>query len=337
MPYALAQRFGGWSDRRCIDYFIRYTETLVDHFGPYITYWLTFNEINFATTDKSNKPALGILSETDDPSRRFQALHHQFVASARATRLIHDKCPGAQVGCMLSYFAVYPKTCHPDDILLMQQKSDILNHLCGEVLAKGAYPYFTQRYFQDNGIQIESLEEDQQYLSAGVCDFIAISYYTSNTVSHEDQTEVCSGNLVGGVRNEYLPQNEWGWHIDPKGLRYVLNDCYGRYGKPIMIVENGLGAQDHLEDGQVHDPYRIQFLSDHLRELREAIRDGVQITAYHVWSAFDLISASAGTIDKRYGLIYVDQDDNGQKTGARIKKDSFDWYQEVIATNGETL
>ncbi len=332
MPYRLTQSRGGWRDAGCIDLFLRYTETVFQRYQGLVKYWLTFNEINFAVTDKSNLPALGIQNPDgkDDPQKRFQALHHQFVAAARVVELAHRKYPAFEIGCMLSYFAIYPKTCDPADILEAQRKQGLLNHFCADVMIRGHYPYFMDAYFRQQGIRLQITPQERQLLAENTVDFVSISYYTSNTVSARDRTEVCSGNLVGGVINPYLQRNDWNWHIDPQGLRFVLHELYERYEKPIMIVENGLGAIDRVEDGKVHDPYRIQYLREHIGQMLLAMAEGVDVIGYNLWSGIDLVSASTGSVEKRYGLVYVDLDDGGNGTLERIEKDSYYWYQQFI-------
>jgi len=290
--------------------------------------------------------SLGILNEgttefikqVDNPKLRFQGLHHQFVASALAVKAAHEIDPDYQVGCMLCYITTYPNTCNPDDVLLSQSRNQIQNHLCGDVQVRGAYPTFIKRYFEENNINIYMEEKDLDILKKGCVDFYTFSYYMSNCASVDVELEKSTGNIMNGVKNPYLEASDWGWQIDPKGLRYTLNEIYGRYQIPLMVVENGLGAYDKIEDdGTIQDNYRIEYLKEHIVQMAEAIKDGVDLIGYTPWGCIDLVSASTGEMAKRYGFIFVDKYDDGTGDLSRKKKKSFDWYKNVIATNGDSL
>ena len=351
LPFALTQKYNGWSDRRLIDLYLRYCEAIFTRYRDKVTYWLTFNEINCGMMQLGNFMGLGILNEgtrdftnqVDDPQLRFQGLHHQFVASARAVQLGHSINPNFKIGCMIAYMTFYPLTCNPKDIVACQQQMDELNNYCADVQVRGAYPYYAERVWKRWGVDAPQMEpSDKDELARGTVDFYSFSYYQSNCVSTDPAEAQSSGNLIGGAKNPYLKASDWGWQIDPDGLRYTLNEIYGRYQIPVMVVENGLGAFDTLEradDGTpvIHDPYRIDYLRQHIKAMEAAVEDGVDLMGYTMWGCIDLVSASTGEMGKRYGFVYVDADDRSQGSFERYHKDSFWWYQKVIATNGEDL
>lgn len=346
MPFALTEKYNGWSSRECIDLFVRYAETLFKRYKGKVKYWLTFNEINAGTMPMGGFLSLGILNEgttdftnqVDNPQLRFQGLHHQFVASALAVKAGHEIDPDCKIGCMICHITTYPMTCNPDDILEAQKRNQILNQFCGDVQVRGEYPKFMDRYFKDNGLEIKMEPGDLEIIKEGCVDYYTFSYYMSNCASADPDLEKTSGNLMGGARNPYLEASDWGWQIDPKGLRYTLNELYGRYEIPLMVVENGLGAYDKKEeDGSIQDDYRISYLKKHIEQMREAVADGVDLMGYTPWGCIDLVSASTGEMAKRYGFIYVEKYDDGTGDLSRKKKKSFEWYKNVIETNGEVL
>lgn len=346
MPFHLCEVYNGWADRRVIDFYIRYCSTIFHRYKGKVKRWLTFNEINTGTTPYGGYLALGILHENteyltvpeDMPQLRYQALHHQFLASAKAVKLAHEIDTNNQVGCMIVYMTVYPYTCNPQDVLLTQQQDQMQNLFCGDVQVFGEYPYYAEAYFRRNGIQIHMEVEDAEVLKDGCVDFYTFSYYVSNCVSADSSLETTSGNILGGIKNPYLKVSDWGWQIDPVGLRYTLNKLYSRYRKPVMLVENGLGAEDHIEsNGTITDDYRIAYLKAHIEQIKLALADGVDIFGYTPWGCIDLVSASTGEMEKRYGMIYVDKDNEGKGSLRRCKKKSFAWYQRVIQSNGEQL
>ena len=351
MPYGLAETYGGWSDRRCIDFFLNYCKVLFTEYQGLVTYWLTFNEINAGRSHFGELMSLGILPEGDADmsfgpredsaailNRRFNALHNQFVASAKAVKLAHEIDPTYRVGCMIAGGAVYPYTCNPKDMLKAQHEMNMANWFCGDVQVRGAYPAFAGRFFKENGIQIAFEPGDREALAAGKVDFYSFSYYMSRCASVDPNAAKGSGNVFSGVKNPYLKASDWGWQIDPEGLRWYLNEVYNRYQVPLMVVENGLGANDEVEvDGSIHDGYRIDYLRGHIEQMAEAIEDGVDLMGYTMWGCIDLVSASTGEMKKRYGFIYVDKDNDGNGDLHRARKDSFEWYRKVIASNGENL
>lgn len=346
MPFALTEKYNGWSSRECVDLFVKYAETLFKRYKGKVKYWLTFNEINAGTMPMGGFLSLGILNEgttdftnqVDIPKLRFQGLHHQFVASALAVKAGHEIDPDCKIGCMICHMTTYPMTCNPDDILEAQKRNQILNQFCGDVQVRGEYPKFMDRYFKENSIEIKMEPGDLEIIKEGCVDYYTFSYYMSNCASTDPELEKTSGNLMGGAKNPYLESSDWGWQIDPKGLRYTLNELYGRYEIPLMVVENGLGAYDKKEeDGSIQDEYRISYLQKHIEQMREAVADGVDLMGYTPWGCIDLVSASTGEMAKRYGFIYVEKYDDGTGDLSRKKKKSFDWYKKVIETNGEVL
>ncbi|MDF2820431.1 MAG: 6-phospho-beta-glucosidase [Clostridiales bacterium] len=277
-------------------------------------------------------------TQSDNEQFRYQALHHQFIASAKAVKLGHEINKDFKIGCMIGYFTLYPLTCHPEDMLLAQQSDNLRNFLCSDVQVRGKYPGFAMRFFKENNIKLDAQETDFEVLKDGCVDFYTFSYYMSNCVSHESDNSQTTGNIIGGLSNPFLESSDWGWQIDPKGLRWTLNNIYNRYQIPIMVVENGLGAADIVDsEGNINDDYRIEFLREHIKEMKEAIADGVDLIGYTPWGCIDLVSATTGEMKKRYGFIYVDKNNEGEGSLARSKKKSFDWYKKVISSNGEIL
>ncbi|WP_326512882.1 6-phospho-beta-glucosidase [Clostridium intestinale] len=349
-PYGLTKKYNGWASREVIDCYVRYCDTIFKRYKNKVKYWLTFNEINILTMPMGAFMGGGILlnggdnSELsngikDNPNVRFQALHHQFIASAKVVKLAHEINPNFKVGCMIAYMTLYPFTCNPDDILLAQEKDQLQNMLCGDVQVRGYYPGFAKKFFKENGINIKMEDGDDKILKEGCVDFYSFSYYMSNCVSADPvKQEEAKGNLMGGIKNPYLKASDWGWQIDPKGLNWTLNHIYDRYQIPVMVVENGLGAVDVVEeDGSINDDYRIEYLKDHIIEMEKAVENGVDLMGYTMWGCIDLVSASTGEMKKRYGFIYVDKDNDGNGDLGRKPKKSFYWYKKVIETNGEEL
>lgn len=349
MPYQLAKKYNGWLDRRCIDFYLNYCRTLFTEYKGLVKYWLTFNEINCSVLFAGGKVMLGVLPKEgqqflfgttdEDMTENFQGLHHQFIASALAVKLGHEIDPQYQIGCMIAGAMTYPRTCAPDDILLAQQAMEYSSYYCGDVQVRGAYPAFAERVWQlKNSKPVVMQPGDAEILKAGKVDFYSFSYYSSACISADPQYATAGSNMLFGPSNPYLEQSDWGWAIDATGLRTYLNEIYSRYQIPVMVVENGLGQDDRVEaDGSIHDPYRIEYLRAHIKAMREAIGDGVDLRGYTPWGCIDLISASTGEMAKRYGFIYVDKDNSGKGTLARSRKDSFYWYKKVIASNGEDL
>lgn len=272
------------------------------------------------------------------PQVRFEALHHQLLASAKVVAYAHEHYPQFQMGDMNVFLTAYPLTCDPEDVLAAQKHNHVINWFCSDVQIRGEYPSYMKRYFKEQGICLEISEEEKEILKRGTVDFYTCSYYMSSCITTHEGEATVEGNLAGGAKNPYLQASDWGWQIDPDGLRYSLNEIYERYRIPIMVVENGLGARDEkAEDGQIHDSYRIDYLRRHIEAMYEATEDGVDLMGYTPWGCIDLVSASTGEMAKRYGFIYVNKFDDGTGDLSREKKDSFDWYKNVIATNGQCL
>ncbi|WP_420489636.1 glycoside hydrolase family 1 protein [Neobacillus vireti] len=337
MPLHLVQKYNGWTDRGLVEFFVHYAETVFKRYSGKVKYWLTFNEINVSTF--SPYIGSGILVDRVENKEQavYQALHHQFVASARAVKACHEIIPEAMIGCMLARMEVYPETCSPDDVLAALEE-DQKNLFFTDVQVRGYYPSYMLSYFEKNNIQIEMLPGDEEILLQHPVDFLSFSYYMTMVASGNPERLKEKGNFFNGIKNPYLQASDWGWQIDPKGLRISLKKMYDRYQVPLFIVENGLGAYDKVEeDGSINDDYRIDYLRAHIDQMGEAIKDGVDLMGYTSWGCIDLISASTSEMSKRYGFIYVDQDDYGNGTLERRKKKSFNWYKNVIATNGEEL
>ena len=340
-PYALSNQ-GGWTNREMIGQYLRYCKAIFQRYKGKVKYWLTFNEINCAQVKFGVMTAAGVNCNFWDPINteqlRYQALHHQFIASAQAVMLGRSIDPEFRFGCMLASMLNYPLTCHPDDVLLAQQTNQVKYLFCGDVMIRGRYPNYIGRWFREQDIHIEMQPEDEAILAQGKVDFCALSYYMTYCTGHDRSAEKISGNLLEGLKNPYLETSEWGWQKDPVGLRVTLNQVYDRYQLPVFIAENGLGAVDKVEaDGSIHDPYRIDYIKAHVEQMKEAVKDGVELIGYTMWGFIDLVSCGSMEMSKRYGVIYVDQDDAGHGTLARSRKDSFYWYQKCIATNGEDL
>ncbi|HHL0032439.1 glycoside hydrolase family 1 protein [Enterobacter mori] len=334
MPWGLVKQYGGWGSRQTITFFERYARTVFARYREKVKLWLTFNEINMSL----HAPMTGVgLPETSSKGEVYQAIHHQLVASALAVKACHEIIPDAKIGNMLLGGLMYPLTCRPEDVLEALQENRAWQFF-GDVQCRGAYPGYMLRFFRDSGIQIDITDADREALKSTV-DFISFSYYMTGCVTTDEElNQQARGNILSMVPNPHLASSEWGWQIDPVGLRTLLNVLWDRYQKPLFIVENGLGAKDKPDaDGVVQDDYRISYLNDHLVQVREAIDDGVEVMGYTSWGPIDLVSASKAELSKRYGFIYVDRDDSGKGTLARSRKKSFYWYKEVIATKGASL
>lgn len=338
-PLHLTENYDGWVSRDLIGYFEKFARVCFERYGRRVKYWLTFNEIN----GMLHLPFLaGVNTPLEEltPTQLYQAAHHQLVASARVTRAAHDLVPDTMVGCMIIASPVYPLTPDPRDVVATMEL-DHSNLFFGDVHVRGHYPGYGLRYFRENGIELDITEQDREDLTHTV-DFVSFSYYMSMCeTGSAEREEHAAGNILRGVANPTLESSEWGWQIDPAGLRVVLNQYWDRWQKPLFIVENGLGAKDELVevDGEltVLDDYRIRYLTDHLVQVGEALRDGVDLIGYTSWGCIDLVSGTTGQMSKRYGYIYVDRNDDGSGTLARYRKKSFGWYAEVIRTNGASL
>lgn len=333
-PYALVEKYNSWKERRVIDFYLRFAETVFRRYRRKVKYWMTFNEINCILMH----PEISTGMRGADLQMRCQAAHHQMVASALAVKLGHEIDPDFKIGMMMIYPVYYPQTCNPEDTVAAMRRMD-QHYYFSDVQVRGYYSNLARRLWRENNICIQMEPQDAQILREGTVDYIAFSYYMSVVASAHEEGPRTDGNFMQGLANPYLTASDWGWQIDPVGLRIALNNLYDRYQKPVFIVENGLGAVDKVEeDGAVHDQYRIDYLRAHIEQMKKAVEeDGVELMGYLPWGCIDLISAGTGEMKKRYGFIYVDRDNEGNGTLARSRKDSFYWYKNVIATNGEEL
>lgn len=344
MPYYLVKKYGGWKNRKLIDFFVKYALTVMDRYKHKVKYWMTFNEIN---NQKNYKyPLFGytcsgvIFTEDENPEEcMYQVVHHELIASAIIVKEGHKINPDFQIGCMIACVPLYPYSCHPEDMMY----SALAMHdryLFGDVHVRGEYPSYILKEWERKGFSIKQEKDDAEILRQGKVDFVGLSYYMTNAVKANNVVE---GNgldgFPGSVSNPYVQKSDWGWQIDPIGLRYALNLLYERYQKPLFIVENGFGAIDYIDsDGNINDDYRIAYLKAHIEEMKKAVvLDGVDLMGYTPWGCIDCVSFTTGEMEKRYGMIYVDRDNQGNGTLERKRKKSFYWYKKVIASNGEEL
>lgn len=340
-PLYLTENYDGWKNRKMIDFYKKYVTTVFNRYKNKVKYWLTFNEINSILDSPFMSGGINTSKEKLTKSDLYQAIHHEMVASALAVKIAHEINPSFKIGCMVLSMPVYPLTSNPEDVIKAMEESH-LHDMFTEIHVRGEYPGYMNRYMKENNIHIDTYPEDIDILKNTV-DFISFSYYVSVCATSDKDKDIRGeGNLLGGVPNPALKSSEWGWQIDPKGLRYMLNSLWDKYKKPLFIVENGLGAIDKLvDDGKggktVEDDYRIDYLKDHLIEVAEALKDGVTVMGYTSWGCIDLVSASTAEMKKRYGFIYVDRNDDGSGSLNRYKKKSFYWYKKVIETNGAYL
>jgi len=330
LPLHLAQEYGGWTNRKLIGFYENFARTVFEHFRGRVQYWLTFNEINSIL----HFPILAGIMNTTNKQDLYQAIHHELVASARVTKIAHEVDATNKIGCMILAMPRYPLTPNPDDVWAALDAAHD-DFTFGDVHCRGTYPGYFLRKLREAGIELDITEQDRIDLRNTV-DFVSFSYYMSVCESATDTTRG-PGNLIGGVPNPTLAASQWGWQIDPVGLRIILNEYWDRWQKPLFIVENGLGARDELVDGTVADDYRISYMNDHLVQVGEALSDGVAVLGYTAWGCIDLVSMSTAEMSKRYGFIYVDRNDDGSGTLQRYRKKSFYWYKDVIASNGTTL
>ena len=336
-PIHLIKKYGGWKNPRMIEFYKKLVTVLFTRYKGLVHYWLTFNEINMIL----HLPFIGaglVFEEGEDTEQsKYLSAHHELIASAWATKIAHEIDPQNKVGCMMAAGEYYPYCCMPQDVWAAKIK-DRENLMFIDVQARGYYPAYAKKKLERMGLHLPLSEEDEKIMRENTVDFISFSYYSSRCVSIREDVEKTGGNAFSGTRNPYLQVSEWGWQIDPLGLRITMNSLYDRYQKPLFIVENGLGAKDEVIDGKIDDDYRIAYLRAHICAMKQAVEeDGVELLGYTPWGCIDLVSASTGEMSKRYGFIYVERDDQGNGTLKRIRKKSFYWYQRVIASNGEEL
>ena len=335
-PLYLEEKYGGWKNRKLIDLYERYVRVIFKEYKGLVKYWLTFNEIN--NTIMGLDLFAGGSEDHKVYQDAYQHLHHQFVASARAVKIGHEIDPNNMIGCMICGITFYPGTCDPADILESRHMWEKSLFYCGDVQCKGKYGTYAKRLWAEHNVELDITEQDLIDLKNGTMDMYTFSYYMTSVVTTHKTDDMVSGNFAAGARNPYLEYSDWGWALDPTGLQFFCELVYDRYEIPLMVVENGLGAYDTLEeDGTIHDPYRVDYLRQHIAAMKKAVENGVDILAYTTWGCIDIVSAGTGEMRKRYGFIYVDKHDDGTGTYDRYKKDSFDWYKKVIASNGEDL
>ncbi|RDU24695.1 glycoside hydrolase family 1 protein [Anaerosacchariphilus polymeriproducens] len=333
MPLYLVMEYGGFANRKLIEFFVRYAVTLLKRYKDKVKYWIVFNQINLL--QYCSWGSIGLLDDyaEDLEEVKFQAVHHQFVANALVYEQGKKINPDMQIGTMVADCTFYPFSCKPEDIVLTMKRNR-MQYFYTDVQLRGEYPDYALRFFEDNGWNIKMEPSDEEVIRNNTQDFLAISYYASYVVD----SEKCGMNPKDVVLNPYLKPTPWEWRMDPLGLYNCLSQYWDRYQVPIMIGENGFGAIDRVEeDGSIHDDYRIDYYRQHISQMKECIKDGVNIFAYCAWGPIDLVSSSTAEMSKRYGFIYVDQDDEGKGTKVRSKKDSFYWYKKVIESNGEDL
>jgi 6-phospho-beta-glucosidase len=338
VPVSLIEKYGSWRNRKVAYLFEKYAKTVFKRYKNKVKYWMTFNEINMLLHLPFVGAGLVIKEDENYKQIQYQAAHHQLLASALAVKAGHEINPQYKIGCMLAAGMFYPYTCNPEDVFKAMEK-DRDSFFFIDVQSRGTYPGYAKRFLKENGLSIQMEPEDEEILKNGTVDYIGLSYYSSRTTSTDPEItkNMLSGNVFGSIKNPYTKASEWGWTIDPKGFRITLNQLHDRYQKPLFVVENGLGARDEIVNGEINDDYRIDYFKEHIKEMREAIEDGVEILGYTSWGPIDIVSASTGEMTKRYGFIFVDRDNNGNGTLERKKKKSFYWYKKVIESNGEDL
>ena len=332
-PIHLVTEYGGFANRKVIDFFVNYAGVLLRRYKGKVKYWIVSNQVNLVPAVQFG--SLGIYEDQSEHMEElmYQAVHHQFVAGARVIQLAREVDPDAHMGTMVADGTFYPATCKPQDVILTMKKNR-MQYYFTDVQLRGEYPGYALRYFKDNDIHLNIQEQDKKLLKTYTMDFLAVSYYYSKIVDSDKNTM----KPFDGEQNPFLKPTPWEWRADPLGLYNCLSQYWDRYEKPLMIAENGLGALDVVEeDGGIHDTYRIEYLRQHIIQVQECRKDGVDILAYLSWAPIDMVSSSSAEMSKRYGYIYVDLDDYGKGSGKRLKKDSFYWYQHVIKTNGKEL
>ncbi|SHK06856.1 6-phospho-beta-glucosidase [Hespellia stercorisuis DSM 15480] len=344
MPFHLVKEYGGFRNRKCVELFVRFAKVCFERYKDKVTYWMTFNEINNQANymnDWAPFTNSGIMYKEGEDREEimYQAAHYELVASAQAYQIGKEINPNFQIGCMIAMTPIYPYSCKPED-MMMSVSAMQKRFWFADVHVRGHYPNYMRKYFERKNFHLDITPQDEIDLSKGCVDYIGFSYYMSFAVKHEaDNKEYDYHEESAFTDNPYITKSDWGWPVDPVGLRYSLNWLYDRYELPLFIVENGLGAYDKIgADNMIHDDYRIDYLKAHIESMKECVeQDGVDVMGYTPWGCIDLVSAGSGEMEKRYGFIYVDKDNQGNGTLARSRKESFSWFQNVIRTNGEEL
>lgn len=337
-PLSLSIKYGGWRDRRVVDCYKNFCEVLFKRYKGKVRYWITINEINMILHVPSLGGVIRFKEGENIEQIKYQAAHHQLLASAWACKIGHMVDKENKLGCMLAAGEVYPKTCDPVDIYEAQKKNRE-NYMFIDVQVFGKYPSYAYKIFKDKKIELNISKSDQELLENNTVDFVSFSYYSTNVASgyKENYKDIRQNNAFSSLPNPYLKETKWGWTIDPLGLKITLNELYDRYRIPLFIVENGIGAKDIFDHGIIDDDYRIEYMQQHIKAMKDAVEEGVDLMGYLLWGCIDIVSSSTGQMSKRYGVIYVDLDDEGKGTLKRYKKKSFDWYKQVIESNGECL
>ena len=332
-------KYGGWENKKVIDFYLKYCKAVYTRFLGKVKYWITFNEINIILHVPFGSGIIETEQAENPEELIFKAAHNQLVASAYATKLAHEIDKNNKVGCMFAAGDYYPYNCRPENVWEAIEKNRE-QYMFIDVQSRGEYPSYAKKIMSDKCIHLDISEEEISVLRDNTVDFISLSYYHSRLAAKENMEDVedTEANVFKTLKNPYLRTTEWGWQIDPLGLRITLNTLYDRYQKPLFIVENGLGAKDYVQDdGTIQDDYRIEYMKEHIKSIRDAVEDGVDVLGYTAWGCIDLVSASTGEMSKRYGMIYVDMDDYGNGSLERKEKKSFEWYKGVIESNGEKL
>lgn len=330
MPLNLTTEYAGWYSKEMIDFFVKFAETVFERYKSKVNKWILVNQINLITHESFNH--LGIAEDKVDnlEEAKYQGVINEMIACAKATKIGKEISPDIEIGMMLSSHLAYPEVGRAEDVLAAL-KNNQMEYFYGDVLLRGKIPGYAKRFFEENNIEI-SISNKESELLKNTADFMSFSYYYSRVINEEAYKK-----KEGPFRNTNLPANEWGWSVDPIGIRIALNEYWDRWQKPIYITENGFGSKDEVVDGEISDPYRIDYYKEHLKQINEALADGVDVRGFYAWGPIDIVSCSSSEMEKRYGFIYVDYDNYGEGTGLRKKKESFDWYQNVIKTNGESL
>ena len=340
-PMHLIKEYGGWKNRKVIKFYENLCHAIFNRYKGLVEYWLTFNEINMILHAPFMGAGLYFEEGENEEEIKYQASHHELVASAIATKIAHEVDKNNKVGCMLAAGIYYPYSSKPEDVLAAQQKNDEM-YFFVDIQARGKYPNYALKKFERENLNIKIEKEDLELLKKYTVDFISFSYYSTRCAAADIEKHAKGhekDNIMKDIKNPELKQTDWGWTVDPLGLRITLNDIYDRYQKPMFIVENGLGAYDKVDkNGYVEDDYRIDYLREHIKNMKDAVEiDGVDLLGFTTWGPIDLVSAGTGEMTKRYGFIYVDRDDFGNGTLKRSRKKSFYWYKKVIESNGEDL
>ncbi|CAM4247088.1 glycoside hydrolase family 1 protein [Weissella hellenica] len=331
-PIEITLKHGGWHNRDVIDLFVKYGKVILDRYKDKVKYWIVINQINLIQLEPFNSTAIAYDTVDDYRAASFQAVHNQFVASAKIYEYAKSIRPDLMIGTMIADCTAYPYSCAPDDIILAMKRNR-MQYFFTDVQFQGEYPQYALNYFKENNINLTITEDDKEVLRDNTMDYLAVSYYYSQMVDSKRNTM----DLASTTPNPNLKANPWGWAVDPQGLYNSLSQYWDRYHKQLLIAENGFGMYDKVENGKIHDDYRIDYVTKHLLAIKKAMYDGAQVIGYCAWGPIDIVSCSSAQMDKRYGFIYVDLDNEGNGTGNRLKKDSFYWYKKVISSNGESL